>query len=133
MRCPKCNHELDNNGNCPYCQSMQNVQTMSSSEANNYSGVTIEDENNFRKENSYQNRQNQTNTNYRQAYRPNSMKVRYIRLGGNSTSSWLTKGLIAIGGLAILGFFFFVALPVILTVLGAGIVAWLIFRFFKRY
>lgn len=131
MRCPKCNHELDNNGNCPYCQSMQNVQTMSSSEADNYSGVTIEDENNFRKENSYQYRQNQTN--YRQSYRPGKMKVRYIRLGGNSGSGWLTKALIAVGGIAVLGFFFFVALPVILTVLGAGIVAWLIFQFFKRY
>lgn len=131
MRCTRCNHELDNNGNCPYCQNMQNVQTMTSSEASNYSGVTIEDENNFRKENSYQYRQNQTN--YHQGYRPRGMKVRYIRLGGNSSSSWLTKALIGIGGIAILGFFFFVALPVILTVLGAGIVAWLIFRFFKRY
>lgn len=131
MRCPKCNHELDTNGNCPYCQSMQNVRTMSSSEADNYSGVTIEDENNFRKENPYQYRQNQTN--YRQSYRPGGMKVRYIRLGSSSGSGWLTKALIAVGGIAVLGFFFFVALPVILTVLGAGVVAWLIFRFFKRY
>lgn len=131
MRCPKCNHELDTNGNCPYCQNMQNVRTMSSSEADNYSGVTIEDENNFRKENPYQYRQNQTN--YRQSYRPGGMKVRYIRLGSSSGSGWLTKALIAVGGIAVLGFFFFVALPVILTVLGAGIVAWLIFRFFKRY
>ena len=130
MRCTRCNHELDKDGNCPYCQNMQNVQIMTSSEANNYSGVTIEDENNFRKENSYQYRQNQTN--YHQNYRTRGMKVRYIHLGGNS-SSWLTKALIGIGGIAILGFFFFVALPVILTVLGAGIVAWLIFRFFKRY
>lgn len=130
MRCARCNHELDSNGNCPYCQNIQDVQTMTSSEARNYSGVTIEDENNFRKENSYQYRQNQSR--YQQGYRPGGMKVRYVRLGGSSSVSWLTKALIAVGGIAVLGFFFFVALPVILTVLGAGVVAWLIFRFFKR-
>ena len=130
MRCARCNHELDSNGNCPHCQNIQDVQTMTSSEARNYSGVTIEDENNFRKENSYQYRQNQSR--YQQGYRSGGMKVRYVRLGGSSSRSWLTKALIAVGGIAVLGFFFFVALPVILTVLGAGVVAWLIFRFFKR-
>jgi hypothetical protein len=38
----------------------------------------------------------------------------------------------AIGGIAIIGFFFFVALPALLTLLGVGVVAWLIFHFFKR-
>lgn len=133
MRCTKCNHELDEYGICPNCYNIQDVQTMSNREANHYDGVTIEDENNIHKEQYQQNSHQQSYHQRRYYHSPrNGFKVRYINLGGNSTN-WLTRGLIAIGGIAILGFFFFVALPVLLTVLGAGIVAWLIFRFFKRY
>lgn len=131
MRCPNCNSELDANGNCPNCGAHQNVQTMTDREARNYSGVTIEEEGNYQKETAYK---DESNSSYHQTYQsPGGVKVRYVRLGGRSSSSgWLTKGLFALGGVAVLGFFFFVALPVLLTVLGAGIVAWLIFKFFRR-
>ena len=136
MRCPKCNTELDQNGTCPACGYQQsqneNVQAMSGREADSYSGITIEDEGNYKKESTY--RETQENKTYRQTYsRPGGVRVHYMRLGGRSSNSgWLTKGLLALGGAAVLAFFFFIALPVLLTLLGAGIVAWIIFRFFRR-
>ena len=50
MRCTKCNHELDEHGICPNCYHIHDVQTMSNREINNFDGITIEDENNYRKE-----------------------------------------------------------------------------------
>lgn len=112
------------------------VETMSQNETHGFSGVTIEEETNSTKETS--NTQNSSQRNpyqsYQNPYRTHNYgksRVRYVRLGG-SNSNWLMKAIIGVGGLAILGFFFFVALPVLLTLVGAGIVAWLIFRFFRR-
>lgn len=139
MRCPKCNHELDEHGICPNCYHIEDIHTMSKRETNTFDGITIEDTNNYRKEASAQEQstqseysyQNTNNTRYYRAPRSNGIKVRYINLGGKS-SSWLTRAFIALGGLAVVAFFFFVALPVLLTLLGAGLVAWIIFRFFRR-
>lgn len=135
MRCTKCNHELDEHGICPNCYHIYDVQTMSNREINNFDGITIEDENNYRKETTQENQQQYQqsyNNRYYRSPRSSGIKVRYINLGGKSSSSWLTRGLMAIGGIAIIGFFFFVALPALLTLLGVGVVAWLIFHFFKR-
>ena len=138
MLCPKCNHELDKDGICPNCYHVEVVHTMSNREANNYNGITIEEENNQQKEYYQEPSYNYKNYQQRGPYgrhngncHGNGIRFRYINLNNNS-SSWLTRSLIAVGGFAILGFFFFVALPVLLTILGAGIVAWFIFRFFKR-
>ncbi len=135
MLCPKCNIELDTNGKCPNCGYEQDAQVMSNREVNNYSGVTIEEENNVHKETASSQTYNYNrNTNGGFYTSRNGMNVRYVRLGGSSRrSSWLTKGLFAIGGLAILGFFFFVALPVLLTLVGVGIVAWIIFKFLRKH
>lgn len=148
MFCPKCNVELDANSRCPHCgytanmNDDQDVQTMSNREARNYDGITIEEESNYRKETKTTQQSQQSAYNYNK--RPNSgyyrsrnssgVKVRYINLGNlaSSNMSWLTKGIIALGGIAVLAFFFFVALPVLLTLVGVGIVAWIIFRFFRR-
>ena len=111
------------------------VETMSQNETHGFSGVTIEEENNSTKEQDTNRTNSQRNpyANYQNPYRArtNSSRVRYVRISGSS-SNWLTKALIGVGALAVLGFFFFVALPVLLTLVGAGIVAWLIFRFFRR-
>lgn len=113
----------------------EKVETMSQNETHGFSGVTIEEENNSAKEQDTTRNTSQQNpyTRYQNTYRPrnNSSRVRYVRIGG-SNSNWLMKAVIGVGALAVLGFFFFVALPVLLTLVGAGIVAWLIFRFFRR-
>ena len=151
MLCPKCNNEINNNRKCPYCGydiNMENdrdkVQTMSGREARNFDGITIEEENNFAQENTHSYRQSsyqnqQRNYQQRGSYYTNrnhsGVKVRYINLGGlgkSSSSNWLMRGLFALGGLAILGFIFFVALPALLTIVGVGIIAWIIFKIFKR-
>lgn len=139
MRCPKCNYELDEHGICPNCYHIEDIQTMSKRETNTFDGITIEDTNNYRKESSAQEQssqseysyQNNNNTRYYRTPRSNGIKVRYVNLSGKS-SSWLTRAFIALGGLAVVAFFFFVALPVLLTLVGAGLVAWIIFRFFRR-
>ncbi len=154
MLCPKCNNPLDINGNCSHCgyqnkenpenlYNAENVQTMNNSDTHNYDGVTIEEENNFRKEsfNNTQNSQYNNGSYYRQSHtrfyktysnrRNSGPKIHFFNLTPSKTS-WLTKGLIALGGAAVLAFFFFIALPVLLTLVGVGIVAWIIFNFFKR-
>lgn len=113
-----------------------NVETMTQNETHDFSGVTIEEENNSAKETNTTNNTSERNpyTHYQNAYRrgANSTRVRYVKIGSSSNSNWLMKAVVGVGALAVLGFFFFVALPVLLTLVGAGIVAWLIFRFFKR-
>ena len=133
MRCTKCNHELDEHGICPNCYHIHDVQTMSNREINNFDGITIEAKIIIAKNNSENQQQYQQsyNNRYYRSPRSSGIKVRYINLGGKSSSSWLTRGLMAIGGIAIIGFFFFVALPALLTLLGVGVVAWLIFHFFN--
>ena len=82
---------------------------MSNREINNFDGITIEDENNYRKETTQENQQQYQqsyNNRYYRSPRSSGIKVRYINLGGKSSSSWLTRGLMAIGGIAIIGFFF---------------------------
>lgn len=137
MRCPKCNHELDEHGICPNCYHIEDIQTMSKRETNTFDGITIEDSNNYRKETTTQDQYEDTgykyqnNTRYYRSPRSSGINVRYVKLGGKS-SSWLTRGLVALGAVAVLAFFFFVALPALLTILGAGLVAWIIFRIFRR-
>ena len=96
------------------------VRVMSREERNAYDGVTIEDGNS----NEYE--------------RPGSeFGYRGVKIHAfnwqdllANRGNWWQKALMAVGIAAVLGFLFFVALPVILVLVGVGVAVWLVLRLF---
>ncbi|MFV0636263.1 hypothetical protein [Mitsuokella sp.] len=104
------------------------VRVMSQDETENYRGVTIEENPDSGKEEraeetSYQ-QQNPFGTGSR-------IHIHTFPSQSQHGMSWLTKAALIVGGAAVLGFFFFVALPFLLIAVGVGVAAWLLFQWLR--
>lgn len=127
MKCERCGSELNAEGRCPMCdteaETKNKVRVLTPSEKMNYDGVTIEapsdgSEGRERVEQDIRFERRQSS----------GPKIYYKSFGGgNSLARKLWLALIAI---CILGFIFFVALPVAVIALVIGIGIWLFYSFF---
>lgn len=96
------------------------VRVMSRQERNDYDGVTIEEGGSTE--------DSRARSDYgRQGVRIHVMNWQELLSG---RGSWLQRGLMIAGIVAVLGFLFFVALPVIIVMLGVGVAIWLVMRLF---
>lgn len=103
------------------------VRVMSQHEAEHYNGVTIEENPDNPKD------ERVDETSYRQQNPFGSGSRIHIHTFPSQTHgmSWLTKAALVVGGAAVLGFFFFVALPFLLIAVGVGVAAWLLFQWLR--
>lgn len=103
------------------------VRVMSPDERNAYDGVTIEDGENTQ-ESPRQNYQRYYGSgDFRQGFTIRTLNWKDLLLGGEN---WLQRILMIAGVAAVLAFLFFVALPVMIVVLGVGVAVWLVLRLF---
>ena len=101
------------------------VRVMSQDEAENYRGVTID-------ENPDNPKDERVNENYRQNPFGSGSRIHIHTFPSQSHGmSWLTKAALAVSGAALVGFFFFVALPFLLIAVGVGVAAWLLFQWLR--
>ena len=96
------------------------VRVMSRQERNDYDGVTIEEGSNSDDE------QSKTDFGYRGG-RIHTLNWQELL---SSRGNWWQRALMIAGVAAVLGFLFFVALPVILVLVGVGVAVWLVLRLF---
>lgn len=96
------------------------VRVMSRQERNEYDGVTIEDGNRTEYE------QSKSGYGY-QGIRIHTLNWQELLSG---RGNWLQKALMIAGAAAVLAFLFFVALPVIMVLLGVGVAVWLFLHLF---
>ena len=94
------------------------VRVMSSSESNDYDGVTIDE-----------------NTGEEEAPKQNPyQRVTFHTMGWKdlffSNSTWLTRLAVVLVLLAVAGIFIFAVMPVLLVLAGVGIAAWLLMNLF---
>ena len=102
------------------------VRVMSQNEAENYRGVTIEEN----PDNPRDERVDESS--YRQQPFGTGSRIHIHTFPSQSHGmSWLTKAALIVGGAAVVGFFFFVALPFLLIALGVGVAAWLLFQWLR--
>lgn len=131
MRCRNCGQEIGEAAQCGYCGYAArdaNVREMSQSEKYGYQGMTIDETGSAGEE--------EHETFYRSPGGGSRIFVRGIQLGHSGTwmekllqNYWLSRLAIGLVVAAIATFLFFVALPIMLTVAGVGIVVWLMLRF----
>ena len=130
MLCPKCQHPLNEQGECDFCRQEENsgeVRVMSKEETAFYNGTTIDEstpEEEVRPENNYQ----------RSYENPQSrIYVRSYDLRGNSSTGSKILKWLAICGAAIViaGVVFFLAFPLLSLFLIAAFVIWILFSFFS--
>lgn len=103
------------------------VRVMSRSESDNYDGVTIEQssgESSFRRES--QGFRYGAGRRFGQGFTLHSLSWRDLLLG---FGGW-QRILMLVGAIAVLGFLLFVALPVIVVLMGVGVAVWLVLRLF---
>ena len=96
------------------------VRVMSRQERNDYDGVTIEEGSNRDDE------QSKTDFGYR-GVRIHALNWQDLLA---SRGNWWQRALMIAGIAAVLAFLFFVALPVILVLVGVGVAVWLVLRLF---
>lgn len=96
------------------------VRVMSRQERNDYDGVTIEEGSNSDDE------QSKTDFGYR-GVRIHTLNWQDLL---SRRGNWWQRALMIAGVAAVLGFLFFVALPVILVLVGVGVAVWLVLHLF---
>ena len=96
------------------------VRVMSREERNAYDGVTIEADSNGDDE------QSKADFGYR-GVRIHTLNWQNLLSG---RGNWWQRALMVAGVAAVLAFLFFVALPVILVLVGVGVAVWLVLRLF---
>ena len=96
------------------------VRVMSRQERNDYDGVTIEEGSNSDYE------QSKADFGYR-GVRIHTLNWQDLLA---SRGNWWQRALMIAGIAAVLAFLFFVALPVILVLVGVGVAVWLVLRLF---
>ena len=96
------------------------VRVMSRQERNDYDGVTIEEGSNSDDE------QSKADFGYR-GVRIHTLNWQNLLSGHGN---WWQRALMIAGAAAVLAFLFFVALPVILVLVGVGVAVWLVLRLF---
>ncbi len=96
------------------------VRVMSRQERNDYDGVTIEEGSNSDYE------QSKADFGYR-GVRIHTLNWQDLLV---SRGNWWQRALMIAGVAAVLAFLFFVALPVILVLVGVGVAVWLVLRLF---
>lgn len=96
------------------------VRVMSRQERNDYDGVTIEEGG------SSDDGQSKTGFGY-QGVRIHTLNWQDLLA---SRGNWWQRALMIAGVAAVLAFLFFVALPVILVLVGVGVAVWLVLRLF---
>ena len=96
------------------------VRVMSRQERNDYDGVTIEEGSNSDDE------QSKADFGYR------GVRIHALNWQDflSSRGNWWQRALMIAGVAAVLAFLFFVALPVILVLVGVGVAVWLVLRLF---
>ena len=97
------------------------VRVMSRSERDDYAGATI-DENSGTEERGRQEQRYGYN-NYGRVFTVKSFGWRDLLFG---QGNWLNRFLITVGIVAVLGFLVFVALPVVLVLVGVGVAVWVV-------
>lgn len=96
------------------------VRVMSRHERNDYDGVTIDE--------GGANESEQPKSDY--GYRGMRMHTLNLQDFITGRNNWWQRALMIAGAAAVLAFLFFVALPVILVMLGVGVAVWLVLRLF---
>ncbi|WP_182188511.1 hypothetical protein [Pectinatus frisingensis] len=110
MICSNCKREIGDASTCPYCGFDNGVSVMTEREKDNYSGVTIEEEN------------NRQHSHARPHYR------QYHIWNISSKNSWLSRFTIGLIILAAMAFMIFVALPFLSIALLSIFIVWVIFK-----
>lgn len=106
-------------------QDESKVRVMSPSESEHYDGVTIEEGGESRPRQSAGGFRYQTG-NFGQVFTVRTLSWRELLLG---PGGW-QRIFMLVGAVAVLGFLLFVALPVIVVLLGVGVAIWLVLRLF---
>lgn len=101
------------------------VRVMSQDEADNYRGVTIEENPDGSQE------KREQGPSYRQSPFGQGSRIHIHTFPQQHGMSWLTKAALVVGGAVVVGFFFFVALPFLLIAVGVGVAAWLLFQWLR--
>lgn len=107
-------------------QEESKVRVMSPSESNDYDGITIEEGGNSR---ASDNRRNYYERDFGQGFRIRTFGWKDLLFG---QKNMLQRVLMVAGIAAVLSFLFFVALPVIIVLLGVGVAVWLVLQLFLR-
>ena len=102
------------------------VRVMSQNEAENYQGVTIEEN----PDNPKDERVDETPYEQQSPFGSGS-RIHIHTFPPQHGMSWLTKAALVVGGAVVLGFFFFVALPFLLIAVGVSVAAWLLFQWLR--
>lgn len=107
-------------------QDESKVRVMSRSESANYDGVTIEDGNGDSGAKESTRGFNYRTGDFGQIFTVHKLGWRDLLLG---QGGW-QRALMLVGAVAVLGFLLFVALPVLIVLLGVGVAVWLVMRLF---
>ena len=107
-----------------------NVRVMSKDERNDYDGMTIDEKTGQPGDQPQAERTSQ----YQQSGRHTGGPGFSIHTMGWQdllfrNTSWTTRLALLLGAVAVIAFLLFIALPIVLTVVGIGAVVWLIMRF----
>ena len=118
MGCANCGSEFDDNlDNCPECNSSRNVTVLTPEERENFSGVTISQEEEKKQDGYYE---------YTHSRPGQRVHIRQVSFDSSKHGAW---GKLAIGlaVLAVIAGLFLVALPIVLFfIVGIGLVSFVL-------
>ena len=97
------------------------VRVMSRSERDDYAGATIEEGSGAEERGRQEQRYGYNN--YGRVFTVRRLGWRDLLFG---QGNWLNRLLVAVGVIAVLGFLLFVALPVVLVLVGVAVAVWLV-------
>ena len=124
---------LDRMGVLLMAEDDQKVRLMSKDERNDYDGVTIDETTGQpgdipREQEKSQFRYRRTNERVRHSgFSIHTLGWKDLLFGN---TSWMTRIALLVGFLAIMGILLLVVFPTVLTIVGIGLVVWLIMQFF---
>lgn len=123
MKCYRCGYELDESGRCTHCDEAAGnspVRILSREEQASYDGITIDEM-----------PEGASDDGSRAYRRPGTGRIRYHQVHlGFGRKNWLNWVVGAILVAAVLGFLFFVALPLFLVLAAVAAVAGLFLKVF---
>ena len=105
-------------------QEESKVRVMSPDERNAYDGITIEESGNDQESRT---RQERYGRDFGRGFQLHTFGWKDLLFG---QKNMLQRGLVIAGIAAVLAFLFFVAVPVIIVMLGVGVVVWLVLQLF---